>query len=413
MKSAFCIVFSALVALAAHSSPELEAGPLGAVEVGEGKAVHIRSLLSLTGAPSLGLALHYGIELAVRDFDDVHGHPIELGDPLDGRCSPEGGREGAKRIAADPRVIGVIGTSCSAAAVAASPVIGAAGLVMVSPSNTSPVLTSDLIGNPGTDYHTGYFRVSNNDLHGAVAVADFAYGEIGLRRMASVHDGDPYTTALVGAFANAFRARGGEVVAEAGIEKGDTDMTAVLAEFAAAGPDGVFFPLFLGEGSAFALQAREFDGLHGATLITGAAMLVSEFLGSPQSEGIYLVGPETPHGSSVNAATGKDADTVLAAFEATYGESPTSPYWAYAYDAATLLLTAIESVAVAKGGTLHLDRTALREAMGTMTGFQGITGVLSCDAFGDCGTGRINIYDHTDLSVTDAGQLAVVYRFAP
>ena len=413
MKSAFCIVFSVLLATAAYSSPQFEAGPLGAVEVGEGEAIHIRSLLSITGASSLGAALRYGIELAVRDFSDVHGHPIELGDPLDSRCSPDGGREGAQRIAADPRVVGVVGTSCSAAAVAASPVIGRAGLVMVSPSNTSPVLTSNLNGTPGSDHHGGYFRVSNNDLHGAVAVADFAYGELGLRRMASVHDGDPYTTSLVRAFADAFRARGGVVVAEAGIEKGNTDMTAVLAEFAAAGPDGVFFPLFVGEGSAFAVQAREFDGLQDATLITGAAMLVSDFLGSPHSEGIYLAGPESSHGSSVNAATGKDAVTVLAAFEATYGESPTSPYWAYAYDAATLLLTAIESAALAKGGRLHLDRAALREAMGAMTGFQGITGVLSCDAFGDCGTGRINIYDHTDSSITGAAELAVVYRFAP
>ena len=190
-------------------------------------------------------------------------------------------------------------------------------------------------------------------------------------------------------------------------------MTAVLATFAAAAPDGVFFPLFVGEGSAFAGQAREFDGLQDVTLITGAAMLVPQFLGSPQSEGIYIVGPESSRDSSVNAATGKDAATVLAAFQATYGESPTSPYWAYAYDAATLLLTAIESAAVAKGGTLHLDRAALREAMGTMTGFQGITGVLSCDPFGDCGTGRINIYHHTDSTITDASQLAVVYRFVP
>ena len=413
MKSAFCIIFSALLATAAHSSPQLEAGPFGAVEVGEGEAIHIRSLLSLTGAPSLGDALRYGIELAVRDVGAVHGHPIELGDPVDSRCSPGGGREGAERITADPRVIGIVGTSCSAAAVWASPVIGRAGLVMVSPSNTSPVLTSDLRGNPGSDHYAGYFRVSNNDLHGAVAVADFAYGELGLRRMASVHDGDPYTTALVGAFADAFRARGGEVVAEAGIEKGDTDMTAELAEFAAAGPDGVFFPLFLGEGSAFALQARGFDGLQDATLITGAAMLVSDFLGSPHSERIYFVGPETSHGSSVNEATGKDAAKVLAAFEATYGESPTSPYWAYAYDAATLLLTAIESAALAMGGRLHVDRAALREAMGAMTGFQGITGVLSCDSFGDCGTGRINIYHQTDSSIIDASQLAVAYRFAP
>ena len=44
--------------------------------------------------------------------------------------------------------------------------------------------------------------------------------------------------------------------------------------------------------------------------------------------------------------TGKTADEVLAAYEATYGASPTSPYWGHAYDATTLLLHSIEAVAV-------------------------------------------------------------------
>lgn len=384
----------------------------GLVEVGVGEAVQIRSLLSHTGADSLGASLRYGVELAVRDYGDLHGHAIELGDPLDSGCAPEAGREAARRITADARVLGVIGTSCSAAAVAVSPLLSAAGLVLVSPSNTSPRLTSDLAGSAGSDYHPGYFRVSNNDLYGALAVADFAYGELGLRRMAAIHDGDPYTTALVDAFGAAFRDRGGELVASAGIDKGDTDLTGVLAVFAAAAPDGLFFPLFVAEGSAFAQQARTFDGLQDAKLITGAAMLVSEFLGLPHSEDIYFAGPESSHGGSVNAATGRDAAVVLAEFRATYG-APTSPYWAFAYDAATLLLNAIETAAVAEHGRLTLDRAALRAALTATHDFQGIIGVLSCDAFGDCGTGRINIYHHRDSGITDAAQVPVVYRFSP
>ena len=39
------------------------------------------------------------------------------------------------------------------------------------------------------------------------------------------------------------------------------------AEFAAAGPDGIFLPLFLAEGSPFTAQAREFDGLEGVKLM--------------------------------------------------------------------------------------------------------------------------------------------------
>ena len=390
-----------------------EPGPLGAIEVGEGEGVQIRSLLAHTVLPSLAEWFRYGIELAIRDFGNIHGHEIELGEPIDAMCSPEGGRTSAEQVITDPQVLGVVGTLCSASAVTASPLLSAAGLVMVSPSNTSPTLTSDLAGNASPDYHPGYFRTASNDLHQGKAVADFAYGELRLRRMVSIDDGDPYTIGLTIAFGDAFHALGGEIVVSARIEKGDTDMTDALAEFAAAEPDGIFFPLFEAEGSPFAEQVREFDGLEGATLITDAALLVSEFLSTPQSEDIYFAGPELAHGSSVNVATGKDADAVLAAYKATYGESPGTPYWAHSYDATTLLLSAIESVGVMEAGKLYVDRAALREEIGATAGFQGIIGVLSCDDFGDCGTGHVNIYHHTDSAITDPAQLLVVYHFPP
>ena len=263
------------------------------------------------------------------------------------------------------------------------------------------------------NYHPGYFRTSNNDLYEANAVADFAYGELGLRRLVAIDDGDPYTMGLTIAFGNAFRALGGEVAVTARIEKGVTDMTAILTEFAAAGPDGIYFPLFDIEGAPFAEQARKFDGLKDATLITSSALLLTEFLAMPQSEGIYFAGPEPVNGSNVNAATGKSVDEVLAAFAATYGGSPNTPYWAHSYDATTLLLNAIEIVASEDDGKLYVDRAALRRELRATTGFQGLLGTLSCDNFGDCGTGRINIYHHTDTSITDPAQLPVVYRFSP
>ena len=105
-------------------------------------------------------------------------------------------------------------------------------------------------------------------------------------------------------------------------------------------------------------EAGPFDGLEGTALITGSAMLVPEFLGSPQSEGMYFAGPVLEHGSAANSITGKNAEAVLAAFEKAYGGAPASPYWAHAYDATTLLLDAIESVAVEKGGKLYVDRLA-------------------------------------------------------
>ena len=409
------VVLAAVLAVSCDGTTgpsSFEPGPLGTVTISRGESVRIRSLLSITGAPSLGIAARRGVELAVRDVGTVRGRTVDLGDPLDSMCTPEGGRARAHEVVADPQIVGVIGTSCSAAAVAASPVISRAGLVMVAPSTTSPLLTSDLAGNPNPDHHPGYFRVANTDIYQARALADFAYNHLGLRRIVTVHDGDPYTTALTNAFGDAFGAVGGEVPVANGIAKGQTDMVSVLAEFAAAGPDGIFFPLFLTEGSPFAAQARAFDGLEGVTLISGAALLVSEFLAEPQSEEIYFAGPEADYRGNVNAVTGKSAETVIAAYDAEYGQHPTTPYWALAYDAATFLLDAIDAVAVEEGGRLYIDRAALRARIGA-TGIEGLVGTISCDAFGDCGTGRQLIYHHTDSSVTDVERLPVVYRFSP
>lgn len=398
---------------------------LGTVTIGPDEPVRIRSLLFVNGA--LGQDERFGVELAVRDFGLVHLHQIEIGAPLDEGCSAEGGRSGAQQAVADSRVLGIIGTSCSAAAVAASPIVSAAGLVMVSPSNTSPALTSDLAGNEASDYHPGYFRVSNNDVHQARALADFAYNELGVRRVAVIHDGDPYTSALAGAFGANFGGLGGEVPATAVIAKGDTDMTNALVQLAAAGPDSIFFPLFTAEASHFARQAREFDGLEGVTLISGAAAFDSVFLATPQSEGVYFAGPDTDHGDNFNIATGKSANDVIAEYQAAFGHPPTTAYWAHAYDATTLLLAAIQHAGIRddgnvftrafgidEEGTVHVSRADLRAAVRDVSrDFHGIIGSLACDEFGDCGHGAQNIYHHTDSDVTDPAKLAVVYRFEP
>ena len=392
--------------------PGFEPGPLGAVEVGPGEGIRIRMLLSATVAPTLGAVSRAGAAFAVEDMGPILGREVELGDPVDTSCSPVGGRAGALGIVADPQVAGVIGTNCSAAAVAASPAISDAGLVMISPSNTSPRLTSNLAGNANPDYHAGYFRVSSNDLHQARALSDFVYNQLQLRSVATLHDGDPYTSALVEAFADAFAALGGGVPVRAEIEKGETDMTDVLEEFAAAGPDAVFFPLFVTEGSAFAAQARAFGGLEETTLISAAALLVSAFLETPQSEGMYFAGPEADFRSNVSELTGRSGEQVLAAYEAASGGFPGSPYWAHAYDATAILLSAIESVAVEEGETLYIDRAALRAALHS-TAVDGIVGRVACDRFGDCGTGRMNIYQHTDRNITDVSRLPVVFVYNP
>ena len=389
-----------------------EAGPLGAVAVLPGEDIQIRSMQSLTGVADLGAPNQRGVVLALAHFGPIQGRNVSMGAGLDSGCSKEMGRAAAETVTGDPRVLGVVGTSCSVAATGAAPVLSEAGLVMVAPSNTAPSLTSDLRGSAGPDHHAGYYRTSNNDLYQARAVAQFAYNQLGRRKMAAIHDGGPYTSGLTNAFADAFEALGGSV-AVAAISKGDTEMVPTLTKLAAGSPDGLFFPLFPAEGTYIVQQMGRVPGLENVTRIGGAALLVSDFLAVPEAEDIYFPGPESNFGSNTNEATGKSGDEVMAAYRERFGEEPTSAYLAHAYDATTILLQAIEAASVVDGDTLFIDRAKLRETLTGTKDFNGLIGAISCDEFGDCGTGSLQISHHTDATVTDVAGLPVVYHFAP
>ncbi|MCE2531145.1 MAG: ABC transporter substrate-binding protein, partial [Acidimicrobiia bacterium] len=147
-------------------------GSLGTVTVEAGDAVQIRSLNAISGDVAFfGLPIERSVVLAIRDYGTIKGFDVDLGTTLDDLCSNDGGQAAAQTIVADDRVVGVIGTSCSGAAVAAAPLIGAAGMTMISGGNTSPALTSDLAGNAGANYSEGYYRTAHNDLFQGAAMA--------------------------------------------------------------------------------------------------------------------------------------------------------------------------------------------------------------------------------------------------
>lgn len=400
----FC--FGLILALSGGCVP---ASPLGTVVVGPGEKIQIRSLEVLTGIGVRGIPRQRAAALAVEDYGPIKGHGVTLGAGLDTLCTAEGGAAAADTVVGDRRVVGVIGTSCSVGAVEAAPVLSEAGLVMISASNTAPSLTSDLRGKAGEHNYAGYYRTASNDLHQGQAVAEFAYRELGLRRMATVDDGDPYTSGFTGAFAAAFEALGGAVVAAAQISRGDGDMAPVLSGIAAESPEGLFFPVFPDEAAAIARQVGEVDGLADLVLIGPDSLL----LAAPEVLGFYVVIPELHFEGNVNKATGRSGEDVVAAYVARYGEAPTSASFVHAYDATTLLLRAIEAVAVADGETLYISRARLREALSGTRRFQGLIGEISCDRFGDCGTGRAYIVRHTDPAVTEITELPVVYYYSP
>lgn len=380
----------AALALGACGAPAFECDDaIGCVDIEPGAPVKIAVLQVIAGElTSLGLDQVRGVEIAVDEIGgEIQGHPIELIVEDEG-CSAEGGTTAAQKVVADPQVIGIVGTSCSGAGVPASQIMSEAGLVMISGSNTSPRLTSSPLGvTKGEAWQAGYFRTAHNDEVQGAGAANFVFNELGLTKAASIHDGDPYTEGLVTVFNREYEAFGGEIVATTAINKGDTDMRPVLTSMSAAGPELIFFPLFQPEGDFIVFQSAEIAGLEDVVLMGADGLLADTYVESVGEEGIgtYYSGPETP--------TGSIYDDFLAAHQEKYGEAPIQSFHAHSHDAGAILFAAIDKVAVLDDdGTLHIGRQALRDAMYATSNFQGITGSLTCDEFGDCAGQLIQVF---------------------
>ena len=405
---------TAAPAAPASSGSSLGDGSLGTVEVDAGEDIQIRSLHAISGDVAfLGVPMSRAVDMAVADYGDIHGHSVNVGTWLDDLCSSDGGQAAAQTIVADESVVGVLGTSCSGAATAAAPLITGAGMVLISGSNTSPALTSDLAGTAGDNWSEGYYRTAHNDLYQGAAAAKFAYEVLGAATAATIHDGDPYTEGLATAFANSFTELGGDLQTITAVNKGDTDMVPVLTEVAAGSPDLLFFPIFPPEGNFISQQIGEVAGLENTTLMAADGMLVDNYMEIPESEGVFMSGPDLNFEGNANAATGQTGDGFLAAYEAEHGEAPSAAFWAHAYDATTLLLSAIEAASSKDGDTLVVDRAGVREFMSGVSSWPGIIGDISCDDFGDCGSQRIAVVEHTDSSDIAAGKDNVVFTYAP
>ena len=401
-----------LLAAAACGGDQFEPGPLGAVEVAEGERIQIRSLeWYINGEPS---ELERATRLAVQDYGPIKGRAVDIGQGLDEMCSAEGGLAGAQTITADPKVVGVIGTSCSVAASAAMPLISEAGMVMVSGAVDAPDLTSDLEGNPGGSYRHGFYRVSHNGLHASETVAAFLRNGLGLDRAAVIYQDDLLMTALAHNFTDFFQMFGGEVTSSVQVQPDRAsreDLDPVLDEIVAGDAQAVFIPVFFQLGLSVVEAAHHHEGAADIPLVLQT--LHRAFRGHAESAGVYFTNPDRNFDAHVNDHTGRNGHQVQEEYAETFGGTFTANrFWPGAYDATTMLLAAIDEAAVERGGSLWIDRQALREALDA-TEFNGITGLVKCDEFGDCGRGFIDVLHHESPDDFEGTHDKIVFQFTP
>ena len=369
----------------AGSETEAPTDEFGTIEIAADEPINLGVAQVISGADAaLGQDQVNGIELAVdfldSEFDATPGtlldHPVELS-VEDELCSAEGGQAAGTALAADPSIVGVIGTSCSSAALGvADTILGDKGILLFSGSNTSPALTAEEAHQPF------YARTAHNDRIQGAIVAEFALKD-GATKLATIHDESPYTQGLTAAAAVNFEAGDGTVTAQEQINSEDTDFKPVLRSIADTDPDVLYAPVFVAACSLILKQAADImpdvtimasDGCQSTDTIKNAGDAIN---------GVFLSGPDT----SAYQEGEFYATQFLPAYEEQFGGEPTSVFHAHAFDATNVLFDAIEQVAVQNDdGSLSISRTALRDEVFATSGYEGLSGIITCTELGDCAT---------------------------
>ena len=359
--------------------------PIGCVKIGPMDPIHIAYLLVVAGPNSaLGVDSRNGVEIAIDDAGGkILNHPIKF-DGEDGGCSADGGQAAGTKLAADPTIVAVIGTSCSSEARAAEPLLSAAGFVTISSSNTAPDLTDPT--NP--NHYAGYFRTAHNDQIQGAAAADFAYNFLKITKAATIHDGSLYADKLQAVFADNFKKLGGTITLQTSVTVGQTDMSSVLASVASGSPQLIYFPIFLPEGAFLIRQARITPGLENAKLMGADGLYSPDVMKTADLavEGFLVSSP---------LVQGAAYDAFMAKYVKKFGVQPINIFHAHAYDGFNIVKAAIEKAAVQQpDGTIYIPRQGLRDAMAATKDFKGLTGVLTCNPDGDCANPVIGVYEY-------------------
>lgn len=358
----------------------------GCVTIAAGEPIQLGTLLAISGdVASLGQDSQNGVALAIDFLDgtldgtngQLLGHDVELVNE-DDLCSAEGGQQGATALASNESIVAVFGTSCSSAALGvADQIFSDKGMILISPSNTNPGLTSEEAHQPF------YLRTAHNDKIQGAIVSDFALQELGATTAATINDESPYADGLAAAFRDNFEAGGGTITAIEAIQSSDTDFKPLLTSIAEGNPEVLYFPDFNPACALIASQAA--DIMPDTKLIGSDGCLATDFLqtAGDAANGVFASSPDL----SVFANGDFYKNEFLRQYSETFGTEPTAVFHAHAFDAANIVFAAIEAAVVDDGsGNLTISRTALKDALYATSGYQGITGTITCTPLGDCAT---------------------------
>ncbi len=350
--------FSALVVVVLAALALLPVSPARAAAKAP---VVVGVCLPMTGAvAAYGQMAWTGIKLAHQMEPTVLGRPVKLV-LADNKSDNVEAANATSRLIKKEGAIAILGPATSSRALAAAPIAERAGVPLISPTATNPILTQR---------RKYIFRVCFIDPFQGQVAARYAYRKLGARKAAVLIDvSQDYCVGLAAFFMREFIRLGGKVVARTKCNTGDQDFSAQLGTIKASGADVLYLPNYYTEDALVARQAREL-GLD-IPLLSGDGAQAPELIkiGGPAVEGFAFTAHFHPEG-----ATGKLARSFLERYRELRRQGKLKEditgFHVLGADTYLVLLDAIRRA----GGT---QGSKLRRALASTKNFPGTSGTIN------------------------------------
>ena len=309
-------------------------------------------ILGFTGPiESLTPAMRDSAKLAFKEASDsgslLGGETITVLEGDSTCVDSAAAQAAAEKLLADG-VVAIMGADCSGVTGAiATNVAIPNGVVMISPSATSPGLT-DL------DDNGLFFRTAPSDARGGQILADITKDRK-IKSVAITYTNNDYGKGLADVYAAAVKAHGIKVTAVASHEDGKADYTAEVSTLAAAGGDAVAVIGYLDQGGKGIIQGSLDSGAFDTFILSDGMIgqsLVDAF-GKDLSKSF----------GSLPGSTGKGAG-VFTKVASAGGIDSSGPYTGESYDAAALIVLAMQAGGSADRGSIAKNVMAVANGPG-------------------------------------------------
>ncbi len=347
--------------------------------------IKVGIILGFTGPiESLTPAMRDSAKLAFQEASDsgvlLGGETITVIEG-DSTCVDSSAAQSVAESQVSQGVVAIMGADCSGVTGAiASNVAVPNGVVMISPSATSPGLTT-------LDDKGLFFRTAPSDARGGQILADITKDR-GIKSVAITYTNNDYGKGLADVYEAAVKAHGISVTVVAAHEDGKADYSAEVGVLASAGGDAVAVIGYLDQGGKGIIQGSIDSGAFD-TFILSDGMIgnsLTDAFGKSLNKSF----------GSLPGSTGKGAG-IFTKVASAAGIDSSGPYTGESYDAAALIVLAIQAggsadrasiaknvMAVANGPGKKIYPGQLKKgldllAKGKAIDYEGATGVTFTD----------------------------------